>query len=96
MPTRTESISNAYRKRAADVKAANEAAAPTAETGKFEPDVVLDEESTEEDGDELPDKSWKKGDIVDWLVDGGIEVDSAELDKMTKAELLDRFIDNEG
>lgn len=36
--------------------------------------------------EERPDKSWKKADILDWLVDGGI--DPGDLVGLTKGELL--------
>ena len=88
MSTRTESISAQFRQRAA-------ATTTTVETE--EPEVldeeVTEEEVTEEDEvDDLPDDSWKKSDVVDYLVDSGIAVDVEDLKTMTKAELLDRFV----
>ena len=96
MPTRTESISSAYRQRAANVKAANEAAAPTAETGKFEPDVAVEEATEEDEVDDLPDTSWKKADIVGYLVRNEVVESEDDVSGLTKAELLENFIDAEG
>jgi hypothetical protein len=82
MSSRTESMRQSYRQRAAATTTTVETEEPEVIPADVEDDTL----------DELPDESWKKSDIVDYLVDSGIEVDADDLKKMTKAELVDRFV----
>lgn len=145
-PSRTESISSAYRQRITDVAASEERdAKDIAEADGLEHDthelndeqkfvggvsVTKDAESEEdfiptpgaedtadesdddtsedddtpeddepaEDGSddtgETPKKSWRKDQIVDYLLSADIGVGRDDLEAMTKDQLLDRFVDN--
>ena len=50
-----------------------------------------DETEPADKGDDEPNPSWTKKEIVDYLVDSGFEVDRHELEKTNKADLLDRY-----
>jgi hypothetical protein len=134
-PSRTESISSAYRQRITDVEASEERDAkdiaeadglehdthelneeqkfvggvsvtkdaeseedflptPGAEdtADESDDDTSEDDEPAEDQGP--PTKSWKKAEIVDYLLSADIGVERDDLEAMTKDELLDRFVDN--
>lgn len=80
---RVAAISKAYRGRAKVVRAGADR----------EHQAETDEKTVETE--ELPKESWKKGDIVDWLLDSGVEVERSDLEELTKAELIEYFIDAE-
>lgn len=85
--SRIRSIIRSYRSRVAAVRGATTAL-----------ETVPVEERPEEIEDvtsEPPRESWKKDDIIDWLIDNGIEADRSDLVGMTKAELIDNFLDDE-
>lgn len=89
---RVAAISNAYRSRAqavaagADREKEREAAEEKA-TNKRR--VEADEKTVE--AEDLPKESWKKDDIIDWLIDNQA-IDSADdVDGLTKAELIENF-----
>lgn len=89
---RVRAISSAYRGRAEAVRAGRER-----EQEKAEKEAV-DESQVEADEtpDELPTESWKKDAIIQWLIDSGVEAERVDLEGLTKAELIENFIDAEG
>lgn len=95
--TRVEAISNAYNTRAKAVAAGNErelereAAEKKAANARR---AAADE--GEQDGDELPDQSWRKGDIVDYLLRHGAIESEDDVKGQTKDDLLNNFVDAEG
>lgn len=60
--------------------------------------VHVDDLDDEDEGDgkgedeDVPAMSWKKGEIVDAVAEANPDADRADLEAMTKAELLDRFV----
>lgn len=84
--TRVGAITNAFRQRANAIAATRD---------EPEPHPVTDgpPEPPEEAEDQLPKESWKKDDIVDWLLANGIEAERSDLEALTKAELIENFVD---
>lgn len=60
------------------------------------PDAEDGDDDSPEDEDEaaVPTKSWRKDQIVDYLLSVDIGVERDDLEAMTKDQLLDRFVDN--
>lgn len=84
-PTRAESIGRSFRQRAAAIAGAREQE-PVEET----PEEV--DENTDETVGELPDESWKKDDIVKYLVDNEVIESEDDVKGQTKAELIENFV----
>ena len=87
--TRVSAITKAFRARAAavsGVEIGDEKAEATEEAAA----------TTEEEVDDLPDMSWKKDDIVDYLVRNEVVESEDDVKGLTKAELLENFFDDEG
>lgn len=80
--SRTAAISNAYRTRIANLEEAG--------TVKAEP------KQGPKDLDGLPDESWKKDDILDFLESNGVIESREDVKGQTKADLLENFVDAEG
>ena len=65
-----------------------------------DPESTVPHASGDEDGEgdgkgedeAVPTMSWKKSEIVDAVAEENPDADRAELEKMTKAELLDKFV----
>ena len=97
-PTRVESIGSAFRQRAEAVAAGaqREREREEAEKKAAAKRRAAAQEEPEEDVDELPDMSWKKDDILDYLVRVGAVENREDVEDQTKAELLDNFVDDEG
>lgn len=90
--SRVAAISKAYRGRAEAVRAGRER-----EQEKAEKEAVNESQvEADETPDELPKESWKKDAIIQWLLDSGVEVERVDLEELTKAELIEHFIDDEG
>lgn len=84
---RVAAISSAYRGRAEAVRAGRE---------REKPNETETPEEIEDVTSEPPRESWKKADIIDWLLDNGIEAERSDLEEQTKAELIENFVDDEG
>lgn len=50
-------------------------------------------ELTEEETEPTPDSTWLKVDIVNWLLEKGVELDEPALSSLTKTELLELVTD---
>ena len=81
--SRTRSISRSYRSRVAAVGGA--ITAPETAPAEERP-------APPEKADDLPKESWKKGDIIDWLIDNGVVLKRSDIEEQTKAELIENFI----
>lgn len=57
-----------------------------------DPDGGTSEEEAEED--DLPKESWKRDDIVQYLVDHKVIESADDVDGQTKAQLIDNFVDS--
>ena len=101
--TRVDGLAASYADRTAEAEEARKESgivsveAPLSESAEFQAVAADDDEvTTEEDGEPTPDMSWKKDAIVDYIVESGVEVERDELEKMNKADLLERFTDYDG
>lgn len=96
-PTRVESIGSAFRQRAEAVAAGAKREREREEAEKKEVAKrraeAQGDDVPEDDGPELPTKSWKKDDIVGWLVDEGVVDSEDDVKGLTKDELLSNFFD---
>ena len=103
-PTRVESIGSSFRRRAEAVAAG---AQREKEREAKEAKLAAKRRAEATEGDEveggeaeakLPDESWKKDEILDWLVGNEVitEEQRDEVKGQTKAELIDNFVDAEG
>lgn len=82
--SRVAAIGKAYRTRAKVVRAGADR------------ERQVETPETPETPEELPKESWKKVDIIDWLIDSGVEAERSDLEELTKADLIENFIDDEG
>jgi len=81
--SRTSAITTAFRQRANAVSGVE---FKDADPGDATPAPV----------DELPEPSWKKADIVDYLVRNEVIENPEDVKGLTKDQLLENFFDDEG
>ena len=86
--SRTRSIRRSYRNRIAALGGATTAP----ETAPAEEKPAPPEEAE----DQLPRESWKKDDIIGWLLTNEVIESADDVDGLTKAQLLENFFDDEG
>jgi hypothetical protein len=84
--TRVDAINKQYRQRETNLAAARGLDAPDF-------DAVEAENVVEDKPD--PTVESKKADIIDWLFANGVEAEREDLEKMTRAQLFENFVDDD-
>jgi hypothetical protein len=93
--TRIDAINRQYQQRETNLAAARGLDAPdfdAVETENFGDEV---EGGTVTEPLPLPTESWKRGEIVRWLVDNEVIESEDVVDGLTKAEMIGHFVDTE-